>query len=47
MSEPLVEAYVAALRSRGAHVETGRFGAMMDVSSTNSGPVTLILDVDA
>ena len=47
VSEPLVEAYVAALRSRGAHVETGRFGAMMDVSSTNSGPVTLILDVDA
>jgi D-Tyr-tRNAtyr deacylase len=28
-------------------VATGRFGAMMEVSGVNSGPVTLILDVDA
>ncbi|HEX5335213.1 MAG TPA: D-aminoacyl-tRNA deacylase [Propionicimonas sp.] len=47
VSEPLVDAYVEALRSRGAVVATGRFGAMMDVSGVNSGPVTLILDVDA
>jgi len=47
VSEPLVNAYIAALRSRGAVVETGRFGAMMEVSGVNSGPVTLILDVDA
>ena len=46
VSEPLVEAYIAALRSRGAVVATGRFGAMMEVSGVNSGPVTLILDVD-
>jgi D-tyrosyl-tRNA(Tyr) deacylase len=46
VSEPLVEAYVEALRGRGAAVETGRFGAMMEVSLANSGPVTLILDVD-
>jgi D-tyrosyl-tRNA(Tyr) deacylase len=46
VSEPLVEAYVEALRGRGAAVETGRFGAMMEVSLVNSGPVTLILDVD-
>ncbi len=47
VSEPLVDAYVAALRRRGAAVETGRFGAMMEVLGVNSGPVTLILDVDA
>jgi D-tyrosyl-tRNA(Tyr) deacylase len=47
VSEPLVDAYVDALRSRGAHVETGRFGAMMAVSLVNDGPVTLILDADA
>lgn len=43
-SEPLVEAFVAALRSRGAHVETGRFGAHMHVSLLNDGPVTLVID---
>ncbi|MED1865599.1 D-aminoacyl-tRNA deacylase [Fictibacillus nanhaiensis] len=32
------------LKSLGVHVETGVFGAMMDVSFTNDGPVTLILD---
>ncbi|MGV8907705.1 MAG: D-aminoacyl-tRNA deacylase [Propionicimonas sp.] len=47
VSEPLVNAYIEALRQRGATVETGRFGAMMEVSLVNSGPVTLILDVDA
>lgn len=44
VSEPLVDAYVAALRELGAHVETGRFGADMQVSLVNDGPVTLILD---
>ncbi|GHD12120.1 D-aminoacyl-tRNA deacylase [Zhihengliuella salsuginis] len=43
-SEPMYEALVAGLRELGAHVETGRFGAMMDVASTNSGPFTLIVD---
>jgi len=47
VSEPLVEAYIAGLRSRGAVVATGRFGTMMEVSSVNSGPMTLILDLDA
>lgn len=47
VSEPLVDAYVSALRRRGAHVETGRFGAMMEVSGVNSGPMTVILDLDA
>lgn len=44
VSEPLVEAFVAVLRSRGATVETGRFGAHMAVDLTNDGPVTVILD---
>ncbi len=44
VSEPLVAAFVAALREQGAHVETGVFGADMQVSLTNDGPVTLVLD---
>lgn len=46
VSEPLVEAFVAALRAGGAEVATGVFGADMQVASVNDGPVTLILDVD-
>ena len=44
VSEPLVEVFVAALRELGARVETGEFGAMMQVSLVNDGPVTLVLD---
>jgi D-tyrosyl-tRNA(Tyr) deacylase len=44
VSEPLVEAFVAALRRRGAPVQTGVFGADMQVSLTNDGPVTLLLE---
>lgn len=44
VSEPLVDAFVEALRGLGAHVETGRFGADMKVSLVNDGPVTLVLD---
>jgi D-tyrosyl-tRNA(Tyr) deacylase len=44
-AEPLVDAVVAALRERGARVETGRFGAMMSVESTNDGPFTVIVEV--
>lgn len=44
VSEPLVTAFVTALRGRGAEVATGIFGADMSVTSTNDGPVTLILD---
>ena len=44
VSEPLVEAFVDALRRRGARVETGRFGADMAVDLVNDGPVTLVLD---
>lgn len=44
VSEPLVDTFVEALRGMGAHVETGRFGADMQVSLVNDGPVTLVLD---
>ncbi len=44
VAEPLVEDFVAALRSAGAHVETGVFGAHMAVELVNDGPVTLVLD---
>lgn len=47
VSEPLVEAFVAALRTRGAHVETGVFGADMQVALVNDGPVTVILEIGA
>ncbi|MEK3788841.1 MULTISPECIES: D-aminoacyl-tRNA deacylase [Paenibacillus] len=46
-AEQLYEAFNRQLRNRGLTVETGRFGAMMDVSLTNWGPVTLILDSQA
>ncbi|MFJ1764374.1 D-aminoacyl-tRNA deacylase [Amycolatopsis sp. NPDC088138] len=45
VAEPLVDAVVAGLRERGAHVETGRFGAMMAVSSVNDGPFTVLVEV--
>jgi D-tyrosyl-tRNA(Tyr) deacylase len=44
VAEPLVNAFVAALRELGARVETGVFGAYMRVSLVNEGPVTLILE---
>ncbi|MCY7617565.1 D-aminoacyl-tRNA deacylase [Bacillus pumilus] len=40
----LYECFNKALKEKGIHVETGRFGAMMDVSLTNSGPVTIWMD---
>ena len=43
---PLYEKVIALCRERGFHVETGVFGADMQVSSVNDGPVTLILDTD-
>lgn len=45
VAEPLVDAVVAALRRRGAHVETGRFGADMQLALVNDGPVTLVVDM--
>jgi D-aminoacyl-tRNA deacylase len=45
VAEPLVGAVVQALRDLGAHVETGVFGAEMQVSLVNDGPVTIIIDL--
>lgn len=41
---PLYEALIAELTERSVHVECGEFGADMQVSSVNDGPVTLIFD---
>lgn len=46
-AEALYNAFNEALRDLGLRVETGRFGAMMDVQLTNDGPVTLILESGA
>ena len=46
MAEPLYRRFVARLRERGLQVETGEFGAMMDVELVNDGPVTLLLERD-
>ena len=44
-AEPLVGALVEALRAAGHRVETGVFGASMEVELVNDGPVTFVLDV--
>lgn len=43
-AEPLYERFVAAMREFGLRVETGVFGAMMQVDLVNDGPVTLVVD---
>jgi len=43
---PLYDRFVARLRAQGLRVETGEFGAHMDVEIHNDGPVTLVLDRD-
>ena len=43
-AEPLYDEFCQALRDHGVHVETGVFGARMDVELVNDGPVTIILD---
>ncbi|MCW3491272.1 D-aminoacyl-tRNA deacylase [Dethiobacter alkaliphilus] len=44
LAQQLYEKFCEELRVRGITVATGRFGAMMDVSLTNHGPVTIIID---
>jgi D-tyrosyl-tRNA(Tyr) deacylase len=44
VAEPLIDAVVQALRDLGARVETGLFGAEMQVSLVNDGPVTVIVE---
>jgi D-tyrosyl-tRNA(Tyr) deacylase len=45
VAEPLYEHFVQVLRDLGIPVQTGVFGARMQVSLVNDGPVTIILDV--
>ena len=45
VAEPLVNAVVQALRDLGARVQTGVFGAEMQVSLINDGPVTIIINL--
>jgi D-tyrosyl-tRNA(Tyr) deacylase len=45
VAEPLVAAFAEALRELGAHVQTGVFGANMQVALVNDGPVTVFLEL--
>ena len=47
LAEPLFERFVELVRGRGIDVETGVFGAMMDVELVNDGPVTLLWESSA
>jgi D-tyrosyl-tRNA(Tyr) deacylase len=44
VAEPRYLRFVEALRAEAVHVETGVFGARMEVALVNDGPVTIILD---
>jgi D-aminoacyl-tRNA deacylase len=43
-AEPLYEAFCTALRALGVPVETGVFGARMQLELVNDGPVTIVLE---
>lgn len=43
-AKPLWEAFNEQLKANGLHVETGVFGAMMDVALINDGPVTITIE---
>jgi D-aminoacyl-tRNA deacylase len=45
VAEPLVTEFVGALQRLGAHVQTGAFGAHMQVELINDGPVTVLLEL--
>ncbi|OBI13683.1 MULTISPECIES: D-aminoacyl-tRNA deacylase [unclassified Mycobacterium] len=45
VAQPLVEAFAEALRRLGAEVQTGVFGANMQVELVNDGPVTVVLEL--
>ncbi|AOT01278.1 D-tyrosyl-tRNA(Tyr) deacylase [Exiguobacterium sp. U13-1] len=47
LANALYEAFNERLRAQGLKVETGQFGAMMDIALVNDGPVTLILEKEA
>ena len=43
-AEPMIDRFVSRLRDAGATVETGTFGAVMEVELVNDGPFTLVVD---
>jgi D-aminoacyl-tRNA deacylase len=45
VAEPIYDRFCEALRELGVHVETGVFGARMELELVNDGPVTVVLDV--
>ncbi|URN92940.1 MAG: D-aminoacyl-tRNA deacylase [Candidatus Pristimantibacillus lignocellulolyticus] len=45
-AEPMYLMFNDLLRNKGIHVETGQFGAEMDVSLVNDGPITIIIDTE-
>jgi D-tyrosyl-tRNA(Tyr) deacylase len=47
VAEPLYNRFCNALRDLGVQVQTGVFGARMEVELVNDGPVTIVLDVEA
>lgn len=44
-AKPFYEKFIKYMKNKGIKTQAGEFGAMMDVSLTNSGPVTIILDI--
>ena len=46
IAEPLYELFMQRCRERGFSVQSGRFGAEMDVESVNQGPVTILFDTE-
>lgn len=47
LAEALFDDFVTILRAEGVQVQTGQFGAKMNVGLENDGPVTLVLEVAA
>ena len=46
LARPLYEYFISLIKEAGYRVETGVFGAYMDLTSVNDGPVTIIIDTD-
>jgi len=46
IAKPLFDGLVTALRAQGVCVDTGCFGAKMDIELVNAGPVTLVIEVE-
>ena len=46
VAEPLIDAFTDELKALGAPIATGRFGADMQVTLTNDGPITIMLELN-